>query len=93
VKSDHVAGAEPAEAGAPAAAKPHPFEAYYHEKEVAEARGVTTRALQAERQAGKGPPWLKFGKRVYYPISGWQQYLIEQQAIRRRAGGEHASPS
>ena len=83
MKSDHIAGAEPP---APATAKPHPFENYYHEKEVAEARGVTTR--QMERRAGKGPPWLKIGRDVHYPIAGWRQYLRDQERhpLRRRAG-------
>jgi hypothetical protein len=69
-------------------AKPGPFDGHWHQNQMANERNVTTRALQMERRAGKGPPWLRVGRNVYYPIAGWQQWLREQERHppRRRAG-------
>ena len=44
------------------------LDGYTPEDQMAKARGVATRTLRAERQRGDGPPWVKMGKQILYPI-------------------------
>jgi hypothetical protein len=79
--------------GAPVAGKPAAFENCFSDPELAHMRGVTTRTQSRERRLGIGPPFLRDGRRVWYPIPGWHQYLADQGRQTRRAGrGGHASP-
>jgi hypothetical protein len=57
---------------------------YAPEDEIAEARGVGKRTLRAERQRGDGPPFVKMGKQVLYPIEGFRNWLKanERQPVR-----------
>ena len=57
---------------------------YLPETEVAAARGVTVRALRAERQRGEGPPFVRISRTVYYPREGFRQWLkaIEVRLVR-----------
>jgi hypothetical protein len=48
---------------------------YAPEDEIAEARGVGKRTLRAERQRGDGPPFVKMGKQILYPIEGFRAWL------------------
>ena len=36
------------------------------------------RALRAERQRGDGPPYIKDGRQVYYPIPEARQWLLQK---------------
>jgi hypothetical protein len=64
------------------------LEGYVPEREVAEARGVALRTLRGERQRGEGPPWLKMNRAVFYPKTGFREWLkaIEQRPVRARKG-------
>jgi hypothetical protein len=65
---------------APGHLKPHPLDGYFTEDEMREARdNKSRRAMQIERQRGLGPPWVKVGRRILYPIAGWRRYLIERE--------------
>jgi hypothetical protein len=48
---------------------------YAPEDEIAKARGVGKRTLRAERQRGMGPPFVKIGKQILYPIEGFRDWL------------------
>jgi hypothetical protein len=56
------------------------------ESEMAEERDLTTRALREERRRRRGPPFIKIGRRVFYPIEGWHAWLRArvQQPVRER---------
>jgi hypothetical protein len=48
---------------------------YAPEDQIAEARGVVKRTLRLERQRGSGPPFVKMGKQILYPIEGFRDWL------------------
>jgi hypothetical protein len=58
--------------------EPGLFADCWSEEEFAAQRKVVTRTLRAERQAGLGPPYLKDGRRVYYPISKAREWLAQK---------------
>jgi hypothetical protein len=70
------------------------FDGYIDEEEMAKQRDVSVRTLQLERQRGDGPPWVKVGRDVYYPIDGFRDWLksIERRPVRSsKVGAKRAS--
>jgi hypothetical protein len=51
------------------------FDGYINDQEMAAKRGVTPRTLRDERQRRDGPPYVKDGRRVFYPIDGYRDWL------------------
>lgn len=47
------------------------------EAEVAQLRNMKLGSLRNERSKGLGPPYQKFGKRIFYPIADLQKFLAE----------------
>jgi hypothetical protein len=66
---------------------------------LAAARGLTERTLRAGRQRGTGPAYVKVGKRVFYSVQAWKDYLRvnERQPVRKafqkKETGRRASPN
>jgi hypothetical protein len=62
-------------------------EGYLKEAEMAEEREKSPRTLRAERQRGGGPPWVRDGRDVLYPIEGYRTWLKanERRPVRDRA--------
>jgi hypothetical protein len=62
------------------------LEGYAPEDAMARRRRVTRRALRTERQRGDGPPWVKVNRQIYYPESGFREWLksIEPRPVRIR---------
>ena len=60
------------------------FSGYLTEGQVAVERKKTKRTLRAERQRGDGPPYVKDGKAVLYPVGGFREWLkaIERRPVR-----------
>jgi len=56
------------------------------ERDVAAARGIGLRTLRNERQRGDGPPFVKTSKQIWYPESGFREWLkaIERHPVRAR---------
>jgi hypothetical protein len=48
---------------------------YLPDGDMAKLRGVKERALRAERLRGDGPPWVKDGRRIFYSVSGYREWL------------------
>ncbi len=48
------------------------------EAQYAEMRDVQLSALRNERAKGLGPPYVKDGRRVFYPIDGLREYIAKQ---------------
>jgi hypothetical protein len=67
------------------------FEGYVEEFELARQRGVTVRVLQRERQLRTGPPYVKWGRRIFYRIEAVREWLRarEQQPRRRGRRADH----
>lgn len=63
-----------------------PLAGYLPEDQIAEKRKVSKRTLRSERQRGEGPPYVKDGKRIYYPLDGFRDWLKARthQPIRAR---------
>jgi hypothetical protein len=59
---------------------------YAPEDEIAKARGVGKRTLRAERQRGMGPPFVKIGKQILYPIEGFRNWLKANERHPVRSG-------
>ena len=51
------------------------LDGYLNEEEEASAFGVVTRTLRSWRQRGEGPPYVKVGRQVFYPIDGGTTWL------------------
>jgi hypothetical protein len=66
---------------------------YAPEEEIAAARGVGKRTLRAERQRGDGPPFIKLGKQILYPIEGFRAWLKanERHPVRSTRPANQAS--
>jgi hypothetical protein len=60
------------------------LDGYVPEDHIAAVRGCGKRALRSERQKGMGPPFVKFGKRILYPVEGFRAWLkaIERTPVR-----------
>jgi len=60
------------------------LDGYLTENEEAAALGLTVRTLRSWRKLGKGPPFTKVGKRIFYPIDGNPAWLKanEQMPVR-----------
>jgi hypothetical protein len=51
------------------------LDGYLNEDEEASALGVVTRTLRSWRQRGEGPPYVKVGRQVFYPIDDGTAWL------------------
>jgi predicted site-specific integrase-resolvase len=67
-------------------------ETLLNETELAEFLGVSIHTLRHWRQAGTGPPWVRYGHHVRYRMTGVERWLDERErqpvvvpARRRRA--------
>jgi hypothetical protein len=54
----------------------NPLVEYATDAELAQLRGVTARTLRAERQRGDGPPWVRDGRKIYYHIPSYRNWLM-----------------
>ncbi len=57
------------------------FAGYLSEEEIAAQRGKSTRTLRAERQAGVGPPYVRDGRSVLYPVEGFRAWLQASERL------------
>ena len=46
--------------------------------EAAEALGIGLTTLQSMRNRGEGPPFVRLGKAILYPVPGLEAWLLEQ---------------
>jgi hypothetical protein len=61
-----------------------PLAGYAPEAEMARIRKKTQRTLRSERQRGEGPPYVRDGKKIYYSLAGFRDWLksLERQPVR-----------
>jgi hypothetical protein len=55
------------------------------EADFAELRKVKLSALANERSKGLGPPFVKVGRAIFYPIKGLREYMAKQAVVPSRA--------
>jgi hypothetical protein len=55
------------------------------ESEVAAWRDVDIAALRNERAKGKGPPYIRIGRKVFYPLDKLRAYLKAATVTPKRA--------
>ncbi len=61
---------------------------YLTDEQMAEERGKTVRAQRAERQQRRGPPWVRDGNKVLYPVAlyrAWLEANTRQPICAKRA--------
>ena len=51
------------------------------EADLAQLRGIKIEALRNERSKGLGPPWVKIGKKILYPIAGLKADIAKQMVV------------
>jgi hypothetical protein len=55
------------------------LEGYLSEDEYASRRGVSLRTCQRDRQLRQGPPYVQFGRRIYYRIDAVREWLVKNE--------------
>ena len=55
------------------------LEGYIPEAEYATRRGVSLRTCQRDRQLRQAPPYVRFGRRVYYRIEAVREWLVSNE--------------
>jgi hypothetical protein len=63
------------EAAQSVARMPEPRDGFLTDKKMAAHRDKTERAQRDERRRGVGPPYVKDGRQILYPIAGYRKYL------------------
>ena len=77
-----------------AAPGPDFLEGYVSEDEYARRRGVSVRTCQRDRPLRQAPPYVQFGRRIYYRVEAVRDWLVRHErehdkvpdAIRARRG-------
>jgi hypothetical protein len=52
-------------------------------KEAAKMLGLSAQTLANHRAAGKGAPFIKFGRTILYEINALKSYLYEREVLPR----------
>ena len=48
---------------------------YLTTEQVARLTGIPVKTLEGYRRRGMGPPYVKIGRRIFYPISGVREWM------------------
>ena len=70
---------------------PNFLEGYIPEEEYAARRGVSLRTCQRDRQLRQAPPYVRFGRRIYYRIDAVREWLVKNERAADRPFGPHAA--
>jgi hypothetical protein len=76
------------------AGEPDFLAGYVSEEDYARRRGVSLRTCQRDRQLRQSPPYVQFGRRIYYRIEAVREWLVRNErevdrtpeALRKRRG-------
>jgi hypothetical protein len=64
--------------------EPDLFAGHWEEKEFAKQRKKSERFLRLERQRGDGPPHIRDGRKIYYPIRTAREWLTQKMCSPAR---------
>lgn len=56
-----------------------PLLGYLSEEQYASFRGLSLRSTRNERARGAGPPFVRVGRKVFYPVSGLRAWMKARQ--------------
>ena len=73
-----------------ASAGPDFLQDFISEADYAARRGVSLRTCQRDRQLRQAPPYVRFGKRVYYRIDAVREWLVKNERAADRPRSPHA---
>jgi hypothetical protein len=79
----------PGDCNAPEAATSDFLDGYIAEEEYATRRGVSLRTCQRDRQLRQAPPYVRFGRRVYYRIEAVREWLVKNERAADRTSAPH----
>jgi hypothetical protein len=65
------------------------LEGYVSEEDYARRRGVSLRTCQRDRQLRQAPPYVQFGRRIYYRVEAVREWLKKHE---READRTPAAP-
>ena len=57
---------------------------FISEEEYARRRGVTIRTCQRARQLRKAPPYVQFGRRIFYRVDAVRAWLMKNERLEDR---------
>ena len=57
------------------------LEGFISEPEYARQRGVTLRTCQRDRQLRKAPPYIQFGRRIFYRVDAVRAWLVKNERL------------
>jgi hypothetical protein len=63
------------------------LDGFVPETEYAAQRGVTVRTCQRDRQLRQSPPYVRFGRRIYYRIDAVREWLVKNERAADRPRG------
>jgi hypothetical protein len=66
------------------------LEGYVSEQEYAAQWGVSLRTCQRDRQLRQAPPYVRFGRRIYYRIDAVREWLVKNERAADRPRGPYA---
>jgi hypothetical protein len=61
------------------------LEGFISEPEYARRRGVTLRTCQRDRQLRKAPPYIQFGRRIFYRVDAVRAWLVKNERLEDRS--------
>lgn len=61
------------------------LEGFISEPEYARQRGVTLRTCQRDRQLRQAPPYIQFGRRIFYRVDAVRAWLVKNERLEDRA--------
>ena len=72
--------------------QPGLFAECWTEAQFAKERKLSPRTLRAERQRGAGPPYVRDGRKIYYPIATAREWLQRKLHIPVRSEARRFVP-
>lgn len=63
---------------------PNFFDGYVSEDEYAAQRGLSRRTCQRHRQLRESPPFVRFGRSIYYRVAAVREWLMRHEQTADR---------
>ena len=70
--------------------KPDFLEGYVSEQEYAARRGISVRTCVRDHQLRQSPPYVRFGRRIYYRVDAVREWLVKNERAADRPRGPYA---
>src|SRR5260370_41731585 len=67
-------------------------ETLYNPQQISDITGISVSTLANWRSAGEGPAWLKTGRKIWYPVVDFENWMEELRHGTQRAKRQMALP-